>query len=59
MRISGITGAAVCALVWVLASCVAVQAQEPSEEESALAKQSQNPVGDLISLPFQSNNSNG
>ena len=25
-------------------------------EETALAKQSQNPVGDLISLPFQSNN---
>lgn len=25
-------------------------------EETALAKRSQNPVGDLISLPFQSNN---
>ena len=58
MKIDRIVAAALCALVWVLASCQVVRAQQSSEEEeSALAKQSQNPVGDLISLPFQSNNS--
>ena len=58
MRIHRITGTAVCLLAWILAPCAAVLARDASQEpdESALAKTSQNPVGDLISLPFQSNN---
>lgn len=57
MKIDRIAVTALVALVLVLASCLAVSAQEaPEEEETDLAKQSQNPVGDLISLPFQSNN---
>ncbi len=60
-----------CLLLLMLVPCAAAFAQEvPQQEEQqvaqaavgaeddeiALAKQSQNPVGDLISLPFQSNN---
>lgn len=57
MRIHRITATAVCLLMWLLAPCAAVLAQEaPEDDESALAMQSQNPVADLISLPFQSNN---
>ena len=41
MRIHGITGAAVCLLVWVLAPCAAVLAQQAPEDESALAMQTQ------------------
>ena len=43
MKIDRIVATALCALVWVLASCEVVRAQESSEEEeSALAKQAQN-----------------
>jgi len=51
-----IRSVAFCSLVWVLTPCGSVQGQEAPEEETDLAKQSQNPVSDLISLPFQSNN---
>jgi hypothetical protein len=56
MRIHRIIGTTVCLLVWALAPCAPVLAQEaPDDEESALAMQSQNPVANLISLPLQSN----
>jgi hypothetical protein len=56
MRIHRITRTAVCLLVWVLAPCAAVFAEEaPQDEGSSLAMKSQNPVADLISFPLQSN----
>jgi len=64
VRISRILGIALCSLLFVLAPRAAALAQEPQEasqaaagsEDTELAKQSQNPISDLISLPFQSNN---
>ena len=41
MRAHRITGAAVCLLMWVLAPCAAVLAQQAPEDESALAMQTQ------------------
>lgn len=70
VRVKRIFRLTFCLLLSVLAPCAAafaqeVQQQETQEaaqaavgaEEGDLAKQSQNPIGDLISLPFQSNNS--
>lgn len=56
-RIRRIRRNALCLLVWMLAPCAAVLAPDASQEqdETALAKQIQNPVADLISFPFQSN----
>ncbi len=55
-RVSRIKGTAVCLLMWMLAPCAIVLAQEaPQDGESDLAMQSQNPVANLISLPLQPN----
>src|SRR5271154_5685189 len=51
--------------LWVLGACglrLAAQAPPtppPDTNTTALAKQTQNPVGDIISLPFQFNFNNG
>ena len=65
MRIDRPPVIAVCAVVFALAPCAAALAQQAlqqetqqqdiGEQETSLAKQSQNPVADLISLPFQVN----
>jgi len=64
LRIDRLPVIAVCAVVFALAPCAAALAQEAGQEaqqqdigeqETSLAKQSQNPVGDLISLPLQVN----
>ena len=56
MRIHCTAVTAVGLLVWMLAPCAEILAQEaPQDEESSLAMKSQNPVADLVSLPFQSN----
>jgi len=70
VRINRIFRIAFCLLLLMLVPCAAAFAQEVEQQEAQeaaqaaveaeggdLAKQSQNPVGDLISLPFQSNNS--
>ena len=56
MRIHRITLTAVCLLMWILAPCAVVLAEEaPQDDESALAMKSQNPIANLISFPLQSN----
>src|SRR5262245_28823487 len=46
---------ALAAVLMVGASISRASAQEPPPDTTALAKRTQNPVGDLVSLPFQFN----
>ncbi len=56
MRVKHIAVTAVCLLMWILAPCAVVLAEEaPQDDESALAMKSQNPIANLISFPLQSN----
>jgi len=56
IAIAWMPGVLACACVLVfLAGSAAAQTDTGDDEESALAKATQNPVGDLISLPFQNN----
>ncbi len=40
---------------WIVAACLAFTAGARAQGDQDLAKASQNPVGDLVSLPFQNN----
>ena len=51
--------AAAAALIVVGATPVLGQAQQPAHDVNALAKETQNPVGSLISVPFQFNFNTG